>query len=480
MNWPPYVFVALELFVLFVHLAGILAAMHAILRVRTAQGAIAWTLLLITFPWLALPAYLIFGRTKFRGYVESRRAGNLKINHIAQELLHRLADVRSEVSERGIQHRRVMEELAKMPSTHGNCVDLLIDGKQTFDAMFADIEQATKYILVQFFIIHDDELGRELKERLLRKARQGIRIYFLFDEVGCRDLPRHYIKELTDAGVDMRPFNTRLGFLNRFQINFRNHRKITIADGRSAFIGGLNAGDEYMGKSKRFGPWRDTHCRVEGPAVQSIQLAFLEDWYWAARSVPELNWVPQITPRGDQRVVVVPSGPADQLETCDLFFTHCIHACEERIWISSPYFVPDDSIVDALQLASLRGVDVRIMLPQKPDHILVYLSAFSYYAEMEKAGVKVYRYQPGFMHQKVMLIDDDVGVVSTANLDNRSFRLNFEISVLVADAQFAAQVEKMLSADFEKCRQVSPQDLANRSPLFRVAVAVARLLSPIQ
>lgn len=480
MNWPPYVFVIIEIVFLVVHVIGVVAALHAIMHVRTAQGAIGWALLLVLFPWLALPAYLVFGRSKFNGYVDSRRAGKLKINHIAQELLHRLVAFRSVVSERGVQHRRVMEALAMMPSTHGNRVDLLIDGKQTFDEMFAEIEKAEKYILIQFFIIHDDELGRELKTRLMRKARAGVRIYFLFDEIGCHNLPRRYISELREAGVDMRPFNTRQGFANRFQINFRNHRKITLVDGRVAFMGGLNAGDEYMGKSKRFGPWRDTHARVEGPAVQSIQLTFLEDWYWTAQSVPELDWEPKLSSRGDQRVVVLPSGPADELETCDLFFTHCIHACEQRIWITSPYFVPDDSIVDALQLASLRGVDVRIMLPQKPDHLLVYLSAFSYYAAMEKAGVKLYRYQPGFMHQKVMLVDDDVGVVSTANLDNRSFRLNFELSVLVADVDFAKEVKKMLTEDFERCRQVSRQDLAKRSLLFRIAVAIARLLSPIQ
>ena len=478
MNWHPYIFVAAELGVLFVHLLGIAHAVHAIFRVRTPQGAIAWSLCLIMFPWLSIPAYWIFGARKFRGYVEARRSGNLKINHIAQELWHRLADFRAEASPEGEQHQRLMEALAKMPATRANKVDLLIDGAATFDAMFEEIERAEKYILIQFFIVHDDELGRALQERLIRKARAGVRVHFLYDEVGSRSLTSRYNRELANAGVAVTPFNT--GKTNRFQLNFRNHRKITLVDGRVAFIGGLNAGDEYMGRSKRFGPWRDTHVRIEGPAVQCVQLSFLEDWYWATRQVPELNWVPTASARGDQRVLVLPTSPADEFETCDLFFTHCIHSARRRIWITSPYFVPDDSIVDALQLAAMRGVDVRIMLPEKPDHILVYHSAFSYYAEMNKAKVRLFRYQPGFMHQKVMLADDSIGVVGTANLDTRSFRLNFELTALVADADFAREVEQMLEADFSRCKEAVIGELEQRSFFFRLFVAVSRLLSPVQ
>jgi cardiolipin synthase len=312
----------------------------------------------------------------------------------------------------------------------------------------------------------------------MAKAQAGVRVYFLYDDVGCHGLPAAYLEDLRKSGAETRSFNARRS--NRFQINFRNHRKITIADGRVAFIGGLNAGDEYMGRSQKFGPWRDTHARIEGPAVQCVQLAFLEDWYWAARMVPDLDWIPSPSPRGDQRVLVLPTSPADELDTCDLFFTHSIHAAQERIWITSPYFVPDDSIVDALQLASLRGVDVRIMLPLKPDHILVYLSSFSYYADMAKAGVKLFRYEPGFMHQKVILLDDEVAAVGTANLDNRSFRLNFELTVLVADQRFVAEVERMLEADFARCRAVDLDELRRRPLWFRIAVAVARLLSPVQ
>ena len=276
------------------------------------------------------------------------------------------------------------------------------------------------------------------------------------------------------------PFNTTKGLRNRFQLNFRNHRKVIIVDGHVAFTGGFNVGDEYMGRSTEFGPWRDTHIRVRGPAVQAVQLAFIEDWYWATHGVPELNWSPKRSNSGDKKVLVIPSGPADDLETCGLFFLHAINSAKRRVWIASPYFVPDPKVVAALQIAALRGVDVRILLPEKADHLLVWLSSFSYYGETERCGVRLFRYQPGFLHEKVMLVDEDVASVGTANLDNRSFRLNFEITLMVVDEEFAARVKAMFEQDFANSRVVEQGDLEARSVWFKFGVRVARLAAPIQ
>ena len=278
----------------------------------------------------------------------------------------------------------------------------------------------------------------------------------------------------------MSPFNTTKGIRNRFQLNFRNHRKVVVVDGRIAYTGGLNVGDEYMGRSEAFGPWRDTHICLRGPAVQAVQFAFVEDWYWATHRVPELEWAPNASERGEKTVLVIPSGPADELETCGLFFTHAIHSARHRVWIASPYFVPDSKVVAALQIAALRGVDVRILLPEKADHVLVWLSSFSYYNETMPHGVRLFRYQPGFLHQKVMLVDDDISAVGTANLDNRSFRLNFEITLLVVDAGFGAQMREMFERDFDDSRLIEPGELEAKPLWFKVAVRVARLLAPIQ
>lgn len=481
MNIPSGVVYAIEVFALLAHAAGVGHALHAIKYVRTSQGAIAWAMALVMFPYIAVPAYWVLGRSKFHGYVAARRAGSLHINHIAQELWHRLADHRVELTGETAQlHQRTLEALARMPASRGNRCRLLVDGAATFEALFAEMDRAQRYLLVQFFIVHDDEIGRALRDRLAARARAGVQVLFLYDEVGCHALPSAYLQSLRDAGCQVSAFNSTRGRRNRFQLNFRNHRKITVVDGRVAFLGGLNAGDEYLGRSARFGPWRDTHLRIDGPGVVCCQLSFVEDWHWATGQVPDLDWQPRVAPDGDQRLLILPSGPADDIDTCELFFVHMIHAAAHRLWITSPYFVPDTSVVTALQLAALRGVDVRIMLPQKPDHILVYLSAFSYLEPMEQVGVKIYRYQPGFLHQKVMLVDDDIAAVGTANLDNRSFRLNFEVTAVVADAPFVAEVRAMLERDFEASRLTGAADLRARSLWFRVCVRIARLLSPMQ
>lgn len=462
-----------------IELLAIAAALDVVMKGRTAQGTIAWAIALVSLPVAALPLYLTFGHHRFNGYVSARRAGNLDINHIAVALSRRAPDVRATFAAHHSEIK-LLEKLAAMPFTRYNRADLLIDGEATFGAIFQGIEAAREYILVQFFIVNDDQLGREFQKRLVAKAKSGVAVHFLFDEVGSHNLPAAYLDTLRAAGIFTHSFKTTKGWLNRFRLNFRNHRKIIVVDGVIAFVGGLNVGDDYMGRSRRFGPWRDTHVRVEGPAVQCIQLAFLEDWYWATRTVPTLNWEPRPAPTGDMPVLVLPTGPADEVETCTLFFILAINAARHRIWIASPYFVPDRQVISALQLAAMRGVDVRIILPEKPDHILVWLSSFSYVEETEPFGVKFFRYQPGFMHQKVMIVDHGVATIGTANFDNRSFRINFEITLLFGDDAFATEVRRMLVDDMRRCREVTARELMEKPLWFKVAVKIARLMSPVQ
>jgi len=460
------------------HMAGVFAAGHAVMTSRTSQGAIAWALCLIMLPYITLPGYLMFGRGKFQGYVKALRAGNSQIDHIARALEKKMRLFRARVGEFDPKYE-ALEELAEVPFTSHNDATLLINGKAAFAAMFAGMEAAEEYIIVQFYIIHDDNLGGELKALLERKAGEGVRVYVLYDEIGSYYLPKAYRRELTEAGAVILPFRTTKGLRNRFQVNFRNHRKIVICDGHVAYVGGLNVGDEYLGQHKKFGPWRDTHVEVRGPVVQAIQFAFLEDWFWATGDVPELDWTPHPAPEQNETALCLASDPSDLMETCGLFFLHVINSAKQRVWIASPYFVPDESLMNALQLAAIRGVDVRVMLPAIPDHKLVYLAGFSFIAEAEPAGVKFYRYQIGFMHHKVLLVDDDLAAVGTANFDNRSVRLNFELMLVFADKAFAADVSEMLEKDFAESRQATSEELASRPFLFRIAVRVARLFGPI-
>ncbi len=483
---------------------GVLSSISALLTTRTAQGAIAWIVSLNTFPYLAVPAYWIFGRTEFNGYVQSRK-------EVDALLRNRLGHLRGSLEER---HARddddagralALERIARLPFTRGNSVQLLTDGAVAFEAMFGAIRRARRYCLIQFYIVRDDRIGRDLKELLVEAVHRGVAIYFLFDEIGSYALGREFVHDLRNAGVRIQPFSSTRGSRNRFQLNFRNHRKALVVDGVEGFLGGFNVGDEYLGWSSRFGPWRDTHIHITGPALLGLQLPFVEDWHWATGETLELDWQQCVSgsPSGSETVfaesnsqagvftvtappvhettaLVLPSGPADDLSTASLLVQHAIHSAASRLWIASPYFVPDEGVQDALKLAVLRGVDVRILIPDRPDHLLVYFSAFAFVGDMLDAGVRIYRYLPGFLHQKVMLIDETVSTVGTVNLDNRSFRLNFEITSIVVSRRFAEQTEEMLKLDFSHSREMTAEEIRKMSVPLRLASRLAYLAAPVQ
>jgi len=460
------------------HLLGFASSIHAVMSTRTSQGAVAWVVSLNTFPYVAVPAYWILGRNKFNGYVTARRARDEETHERISEVARKVEPFLIAESEKS-PASRAAERLAELPTLTGNRARLLIDGDATFRDILDGIDAAEDYVLIQFYIVRDDGLGRDVQSHLVAAAHRGVRVYFLIDEVGSYDLPASYKKELRDAGAEMFDFHTRKGPGNRFQINFRNHRKIVVVDGHTTWIGGHNIGDEYLGKEPKFGRWRDTHVRIEGPAALSAQLCFLEDWYWATGEILDVSWEPRPVEDGGFPVLIVPSGPADAVETASLMFVHAIHSARERIWIASPYFVPDEAVMAALQLAGMRGVDVRVLIPAKADHLLVYLAAFSYFDDAGRTGVKFYRFEDGFLHEKAMLIDDDVATIGTANFDNRSFRLNFEITAVLSDPQFAAEVERMFEDDFTHATLVPDDEYDGKSFRFRLGVRLARLASPL-
>jgi cardiolipin synthase len=250
-------------------------------------------------------------------------------------------------------------------------------------------------------------------------------------------------------------------------------------DGEVAWVGGHNVGDEYLGLDPEFSPWRDTHVRLEGPVALQLQAVILGDWYWATREIPEVNWTPR--PAGDQdtKVMILPTAPTGDLETASLFFVAALNAARERIWLSAPYFVPDPAVMKALQLAALRGVDVRIITTGKGDSQLVFLAAFHYIQELRGLGIRFYAYTPGFLHEKVTLIDDNVSTVGTHNFDNRSFRLNFEVMAIIADTEFAGEMEAMFEQDFLHAEAIDPDTFDQKSIWWRIGVRLSRLAAPI-
>jgi len=463
-----------------IHSIGLVAAAHAALRSRTSQGAIAWAVSLTFMPYLTLIPYLIFGRSEFVGYVDARRTRNRQLHRLTQhiDLTETISAPDGEVGAPQFSATPTLTRLTHLPLTPGNDARLLVNGKETFAAILALIPEAKHYVVVQFFIVHDDDIGNRLKDALLDKAAEGVPVYFLYDGIGSHDLPARYPEQLKAGGVHVREFRTQRGVVNRFQLNFRNHRKIVIVDGERLFLGGHNVGDEYLGYKPPLSPWRDTHVEIAGPAVAAAQLMFVEDWYWAAKSVPKLRWEPAHHER-NMYCQIIPSGPADEQDTCSLFFVEAINTARTRVWIASPYLVPDEAVFTALKLAVLRGVDVRLLLPSRPDHYIVFQASSFYAYEAVRAGMHVYRYQPGFMHQKVVLIDDEAAAVGSANLDNRSFRLNFEIMALLVDSEFCSSTEAMLLEDFKKSKPVQRAEYERASLWRRLLMRVARLFAPI-
>ncbi len=460
------------------HALGLLSAVHALMGTRTSQGAIAWIVSLVSFPWIAVPAYWVFGRSKFNGYVFLRRLNRPAVQKQAAEIAQTIAPF-AETIESGRPGAAILKLASGLPYLKGNRVELLINGQKTFDSIIAGIRAARRSVLVQFYIVRDDELGRRLKDALIEKAKEGVPVYFLYDEIGSRGLER-YTAELRAAKVRAHPFHTTQGSGNRFQLNFRNHRKIVVTDGEVGWVGGHNVGNEYLGHDKKLPNWRDTHVRIDGPAALSLQLSFLEDWYWATGEQIEVAWQAKRAEGGNAHVLILPSGPADDLETCGLMYQQAIHAAKKRIWIASPYFVPDEGTIAALSLAVLRGADVRILIPDIPDHKLVYYSAFAFLGPLLNQGMHVYRYLPGFIHEKVFLVDNTLSGVGTANLDNRSFRLNFEVTALIHDEAFAREMEAMFEADFAVSRRMTATEITEKPKWFALCSRAAYLAAPIQ
>ena len=464
---------------------AVMSILNVVMTARSAAGAWGWAMAMLAVPFVAVPLYWILGRQQFRGYMEQVREAQENNEQIFEDLVTTLDPHCAELSEEEEHYGGVLERLSERRWTNGNEVCLLIDGELTFDTIFREIERAEDYVLSQFFIVKNDEIGNRYRELLEKKAKEGVRVYFLYDEIGSHKLPKVYLRRLREAGVIVHAFHSTQGPSNRFQINFRNHRKIVVVDGRVGFVGGINVGDAYRVETERFGAWRDTHAQLIGPSVLSLQMVFLADYYWAARTIPDLRW-DQVTPAdgsgcgaGESKVLTLPTGPIEKVEGGTIFFLNAITRAKRRVWIATPYFVTDESIRSALQMAALRGLDVRLMIPDKPDKWIPWLATFSYLADMEAAGVRVFRYEPGFLHQKVVLVDDCFASVGTANLDNRSMRLNFEVSAVVLCRDFAAGVETMLENDFARCREVFGSDYSSRPIWFRLGVKLARLAGPV-
>ncbi|MCV0426169.1 MAG: cardiolipin synthase [Roseibium sp.] len=462
-------------FVAAMYITAGICAVREVMNSRTSQGSVAWLLSLFFLPYLTVPLYFVFGWRSFSDYAKIQAT-------LGRTERARRADELGLTDHEETRDWPVLSRVAGVPFLAGNKADLLIDGDATFKAIKAAIARAEHVIFFQFFAVHDDKLGREMADALIARAKDGLDVCFLYDDVGSHALSHDFIGRMKKAGVKVCGFNENhkfLKLLGPMRLNYRNHRKLVVTDYREAFVGGHNVADQYVGRDKWFGRWRDTHVRVEGPAAVACALSFVEDWLWASGEHIELPQVNEIPMPGDESVLVMPTGPADKLEECAIAFVEAASQAEKRFWITTPYLVPSLDVQTALCAAAMRGVDVRILLPEKRDHWTVWLASHAYEDTLVQRGVKIYRYTDGFLHQKVTLLDDELVSIGTVNFDNRSFQINFELTLWFTHERMIRNVEDMLETDFESARLTWPDAFEERSYFFRVAAQGARLLSPI-
>lgn len=447
-----------------------------VLQRRSAAATLAWLLALAFLPVIGLIVYRLIGPLRLDRKRLRRRFGRAAVEEATGAML-RIRELAGE----DLQVAMVPIGLGESPPLPASAVALYHDGVSLYAALLAAIEAAQHHVHLEYYIWEPDQIGTRLRDLLIAKAKAGVKVRMLVDATGSADLKRRFCKPLLEAGVELARFNPMsLRFVRTRRIDFRTHRKIVVCDGKVAFTGGMNITDVH---SAELCPtyWRDTHVRIEGAAVWPLQRIFIEDWHFATEAPPPTDDELFPAPPAVRRhiVQIVASGPdQDQMAIHRAFFA-AITCATSRVWVTTPYFVPDEATTTALCTAALRRLDVRVLLPLRGDSRLVDLAARSYVPELLASGVKVYEYLPRFIHSKTLVIDDDIAIVGTANLDNRSFRLNFEVVAILYDRPAAAELAAVFEADLADSRRIAVGDLNGKSLPRRLGEASARLLSPL-
>jgi len=474
-HWPT-VFVALGL----LELALTLFVLGMILTIKhDSTSAVAWCLLVLFLPIVGMVIFYLFGYQNVHRPLRRKRKHHQQYRNRTPEEQKSAEPIR-EGETGAIALAEYAVKVEAFRPTDGNEVAFYHDGCHAYDAMIAAIESAKMHIHVEFFIFRSDATGKRFIDALRRKADEGVEVRLLYDAVGAHDLSGVLLSQLCSGGGKCAAFLSLRNPFRRFQINLRNHRKVVVVDGRVGFLGGLNVGDEYLGKSPKFGCWRDTFFRVEGPAVHDLQQTFTEDWDFASgEAVHGGRYYPAARRVGDTRMQVVASGPDQDSNALRQIYFAALTKAKKRIWLMTPYYVPDAPLREALMLAARCGVEVRVLIPFRPDKWIPFLAGRYYVRELLAAGVEVFQYANGFLHAKMMIIDDDIACVGSANFDNRSLALNFELNALFYDPKIVTALEGQFVQDLASSIQMSEAVFAKRPWLGRFAENAARLFSPV-
>lgn len=455
---------------------------------RDIAATWAWLLVLILLPGIGFIFYLFIGKKLTREKIfDIKSQENIGMPELVQAQKEMLADDEDLLSE-----RQASENAKEMASlflesdesilTKGNKVELFTDGAEKFDSLIEDISKAEHHIHMIYYIIHNDKIGKRVLRALEERAAAGVEVLVIYDALGSRSLRPKFFKTLKKLGGKAEPFfGSKLPIIN-LRFNYRNHRKIVVIDGKIGYTGGFNVGDEYLGEYKKFGYWRDTHLKIQGNAVLALQTRFLMDWNAAVSNHKleyEENYFPLIDKKGHANIQVVSSGPDSDLEQIKKGYIKMISMAKESVFIQTPYFVPDDSVLESIQIAVMSGIDVKIMIPNKPDHPFIYRATMYYAEAMVNAGAEVYIYDNGFLHAKTVVVDGDICSIGTANFDIRSFKLNFEVNVFIYDDKIAKQQEQFFYEDMKKSYLLTKEMLDNQSKWLKFKQIFSRLFSPI-
>ena len=485
-------------FLVLSYVLGIIVSITILLENRDPSRTIAWLLIFILLPGIGLIIYGCFGKNirKFKIFKTQELAINLKEQKLFDDLeeINKLIRLEQDTITISRLLKDSIEDNTKLkiislllntgmfPFTTNNKVNIFVDGNEKFESLIKDIEDAKDHIHLEYFIIKDSQIGQKIKDLLIKKSKENVKVKILYDDVGCWRFwfHRKFFNEMKSNGIEIVPFLPTKFPIIGGKLNYRNHRKIVVIDGYIGYTGGINIGDEYMGRNKKFGYWRDTHIRIEGTSVYMLQMTFLIDWYYNTKKVLlDKKYFPKLMNFGNSMIQIVASGPDSDWEAIHYAYFSAICQAKKSIYIETPYFIPDDSLLRSLKSAALSGVDVRIIFPKIADHKIVNTASYSYFDDILKSGGKVYLYNKGFIHSKAIIIDNIIASTGSANMDLRSFMLNFEINAFIYDEEIITRMKNDFFEDLKNSEELDFDKFKNRSMAKKAKESVARLFSPI-
>ncbi|MCF6332072.1 MAG: cardiolipin synthase [Draconibacterium sp.] len=460
-------------------------AIVIVLEKRSPYKTAAWILVLILLPIIGVFFYLFFGQEYRKRKLFSRKGIKSlgKIRKLSWQQLRNIDQTHLKISKKALEKENIIRLLLNNSNallTTGNQLKILNNGEETFQAIFKAIQNAKHHIHLEYYIFSNDKIGTRLKSLLIEKCKEGVEVRIIIDDVGSWGLSKNFISGLKENGIEIYSFmEVRFPRLTS-RVNFRNHRKIAIIDGKIGFTGGINIADRYIEGVKKLGHWRDTHLQIKGDAVACLQVIFAADWYFVThQNLSDQKYFPPFTDAPGTPVQISASGPDSDWQNIEQAFFAAITNARKKIYITTPYLMPPQPIVSALETAALSNVDVRVIIPEKSDASTPKWCSFSFVEKLLEAGVKVFFYQHGFMHSKFMIVDDVFSTIGTTNLDFRSLETNFEVNAFIYEEGFTKKLEKYFIADVKNCREIKLNEWKQRPWHFKVRESLAHIVSPM-